>query len=285
MLYNLFINNYLKDTVNNYLMDIHQNIHKKLEYFINNKKIPHIIFYGPSGSGKRTILNTFIEKIYKNDKKMMKEYVMYVNCAHGKGIRFIRDELKFFAKTNIQNQNGIFFKSIILFNAGNLTTDAQSALRRCIEQFSHTTRFFIIVENTDLLLKPILSRFCNIYIPHPFIKQKRLCLHDLKKKDFSSLFLNKKNEWLKKKIDKKSNYNTIHKCKELSVILYEKGFNGLDLMNYIEKCNLKNDEKYKLLIYLDKMRKEFRNEKIIIYIILYNLFIQKKIVLENIVSI
>ena len=41
---------------------------------------------------------------------MIKEYVMYVNCAHGKGIRFIRDELKFFAKTNIQNQNGIFFK-------------------------------------------------------------------------------------------------------------------------------------------------------------------------------
>ena len=30
---------------------------------------------------------------------------MYVNCAHnnGKGIRFIRDELKFFAKTNIHN--------------------------------------------------------------------------------------------------------------------------------------------------------------------------------------
>ena len=153
--------------------NIHENIHKKLEYFINNKRIPHIIFYGPSGSGKRTILNDFIEKIYKNDKKMIKEYVMYVNCAHGKGIRFIRDELKFFAKINIQNQNGIFFKSIILFNAGNLTTDAQSALRRCIEQFSHTTRFFIIVENTDLLLKPILSRFCNIYIPHPIINEKR----------------------------------------------------------------------------------------------------------------
>ena len=66
-----------------------------------------------------------------------------------------------------------FLKSIILFNAGNLTTDAQSALRRCIEQFSHTTRFFIIVENTDLLLKPILSRFCNIYIPHPIINEKR----------------------------------------------------------------------------------------------------------------
>jgi hypothetical protein len=286
MLYNVFINNYLKIIINYYLMEkIHENIHKKLEYFIEHKKIPHIIFYGPSGSGKRSILNTFIEKIYKKDKKMMKEYVMYVNCAHGKGIRFIRDELKFFAKTNIQNQNGVFFKSIILFNAGNLTTDAQSALRRCIEQFSHTTRFFIIVENTDLLLKPILSRFCNVYIPHPVINNKRICLHDIKKKDFSLLFLNKRNEWFKKKLDKKNNYNSIQKCKELSLILYEKGFNALDLMNYIEKSTLKDIEKYKLLIYLDKIRKEFRNEKLLIYIILYKLFIRKQITLENIISI
>ena len=71
---------------------------------------------------------------------------MYINCAHGKGIRFIRDELKFFAKTNIQHKNGNIFKSVILFNADKLTTDAQSALRRCIEQFSHTTRFFIVID-------------------------------------------------------------------------------------------------------------------------------------------
>ena len=122
---------------------------------------------------------------------------MYVNCAHSKGIRFIRDELKFFAKTNIQNQNGLFFKSIVLFNAGNLTTDAQSALRRCIEQFSHTTRFFIIVEDTNLLLKPILSRFCNIHIPLPIINNNRLSLHNIQKITDSKYYNNKIN-WLKK---------------------------------------------------------------------------------------
>jgi len=154
-------------------LTIHENIVKKLNYFIENKEIPHIIFYGPSGSGKHELLNFFINKIYNNNKVFIKEYVMYVNCAHGKGIRFIRDELKFFAKTNINNHQGSIFKSIILFNAGNLTTDAQSALRRCIEQFSHTTRFFIIIEDIDSLLKPILSRFCNIYIPLPCINGKK----------------------------------------------------------------------------------------------------------------
>ena len=172
-----------------------------------------------------------------------------------------------------------------MFNADNLTTDAQSALRRCIEQFSHTTRFFIIVENTDLLLKPILSRFCNIYIPHPLINDKRICLHDLKKKNLNKNILSKKELWLKKKLDKKTNYNTIQKCKTLTLTLYEKGFSALDLMNYIEKSSIDNVLKYKLLIYIDKIRKEFRNEKILIYIILYNILMRKMIILENIISI
>ena len=142
-------------------MDIHKKIKRKLDYFVKQNKIPHIVFHGPSGSGKRTILEYLINKIYVNPLNT-KKYVMYINCAHGKGIRFIRDELKFFAKTNIQNKNGSIFKSIVLFNADKLTTDAQSALRRCIEQFSHTTRFFIVIDEYRKLLKPIISRFCNI---------------------------------------------------------------------------------------------------------------------------
>ena len=78
--------------------DIHKNIKNKLDKFIELNKIPHIIFYGESGSGKRYILNYFIKKIYTKEER--KNYTMYVNCAHGKGIKFIRNELKFFA--NIQ---------------------------------------------------------------------------------------------------------------------------------------------------------------------------------------
>ena len=54
-------------------------------------------------------------------------------------------------------QNNLLFKSIILSNADKLTIDAQSALRRCIEEFSHTTRFFILLEDYNNLLKPIIS--------------------------------------------------------------------------------------------------------------------------------
>ena len=45
-------------------LNIHKNIIEKIDYFIENKKIPHIIFFGPSGSGKRYVLNYLINNIY-----------------------------------------------------------------------------------------------------------------------------------------------------------------------------------------------------------------------------
>jgi DNA polymerase III delta prime subunit len=158
-------------------LEIHQNIKEKLKYFHSIHKIPNIIFNGPSGSGKSTIVNDFISLIYDGNREKIKDFVMYVNCAHGKGIKFIREELKFFAKTHIPSNEGNTFKSIVLFNGDKLTMDAQSALRRCIELFSHNTRFFIIVEDKYKLLKPILSRFCEIYIPEPTFNDKIINLY------------------------------------------------------------------------------------------------------------
>jgi hypothetical protein len=142
-----------------------ENVLKQLKYFISVRKIPNLIFHGSSGTGKRTIVGNFINQIYEGDRNRVKSNVMFVNCAHGKGIKFIRDELKYFAKANMQCNDNNMFKSIVLMNADELTIDAQSAFRRCIELFSHNTRFFIIVENKYKLLNPILSRFCEIYIP------------------------------------------------------------------------------------------------------------------------
>ena len=94
-----------------------QRLAKHLDYFLEIKKIPHIIFHGPSGAGKRTLVYYFLDKIYDNDKFLKQNYIMFVNCAQGKGIKFIRDELKFFAKTHINYKNGDVFKTIILSNA------------------------------------------------------------------------------------------------------------------------------------------------------------------------
>ena len=239
---------------------LHHKIKKKLDYFIEKNKIPHIIFYGPNGSGKKTLLLDFINKIYNYDKSKINQYAMFVNCAHGKGISFIRDELKFFAKTNI-HKNIDLIKSIILFNADMLTTDAQSALRRCIEKFSHTTRFFIVVENENRLLKPILSRFCNFYVGLPILNENQKSLYKEKKEIHSNLeFFKKRQNYLKKKLNNKNNFKSMIDCNNLVNLLYNKAYSSLDIIKYIEQ-DKKNKEKQKFLIYFDLIRTEFRNDK------------------------
>ena len=258
-------------------MKIHTNLREKLKMMIENKKIPHIIFHGPSGSGKRSLLEDFIREIYNDDNKKIKQYVMYVNCAQGKGIRFIREQLKFFAKTNIQNKKGYFFKSIVLFNADKLTTDAQSALRRCIERFSHTTRFFIIVEDKNKLLKPILSRFCNIFVSYPLVNNKKCNLHLLQTRKKQS----KRICWLKKQLNNPAHFVSIQKCHHLASKLYEKGYHIFDLFTFIEK-EMALENKYFYLVYFDSIREQFRNEKILLFQLLFFVFMRPKFDLENI---
>ena len=259
-------------------METHPKIHDKLQTMVKNKKIPHIVFHGPSGGGKRSLLGSFIQAIYNNNNEKIKQYVMYVNCAHSKGIRYIREQLKFFAKTNIQNKKGFFFKSIVLFNAEKLTMDAQSALRRCIERFSHTTRFFIVVEDKNKLLKPILSRFCNIYIPLPTINNVKCNLHLAQEEKNSK---DKRYIWLKKQLNKKGNFTSIIKCHNLAIKLYERGYHIFDLINFIEKdSTLPN--KYFYLVYFDRIRIEFRNEKLLMFHILFIIFMRPNLSLENI---
>jgi DNA polymerase III delta prime subunit len=272
-------------------LNIHQTIKDKLSYFHKIHKIPNIIFHGPSGSGKRTIVNDFIHKIYDNDKDKIKNFTMYVNCAHGKGIKFIRDELKFFAKTHINCNGGDIFKSIILLNADKLTMDAQSALRRCIELFSHNTRFFIIIEDKYNLLKPILSRFCEIYVPEPEYNNKIINLYKynidetFKMREFQEPHLEK----LKKMIEK-TTLVKILKVNDLIILsakLYEKGYSAMDVIELLETNKfllekITNGKKYELLITYNKVRKEFRNEKLLILFILNFLFLSSDLSLENI---
>jgi DNA polymerase III delta prime subunit len=268
-------------------LPIHQNIKDKLEYFHSIHKIPNIIFNGPSGSGKSTIVNDFISLIYDGNKEKIKDFVMYVNCAHGKGIKFIREELKFFAKTHINSNGGNTFKSIVLLNGDKLTMDAQSALRRCIELFSHNTRFFIIVEDKYKLLKPILSRFCEIYISEPEYKGKIINLYKYNLDETFKLtdIKMQRNEWLKKELTK---FN-MQKITELDLLvfvtkLYEKAYNALDIIKILENgfSSISMEKKYELLIAFSKVKKEIRNEKLLLMFVLNFIFLDKTMNLENI---
>jgi hypothetical protein len=257
----------------------HKTILKKLDYFVNNNKIPNLIFYGDSGAGKSTIIKYIINQIYKSNPDHINKFVMFINCAHGKGIKFIRDDLKFFAKTHINIEKGLI-KSIVLLNADKLTVDAQSALRRCIEQYSHTTRFFIKVEDCSQLLKPITSRFSSIYVPIP--KEGNLHKFFLTAHDHEKKTKKKRLIWLKRYLNRRNTNSKISHISLLSIVsfLYHKGYTCIDVIEYFNKFYNTFDDtfdikrKYQIILYFHKTKKDIRNEKILMYNILAKIFIR-----------
>jgi DNA polymerase III delta prime subunit len=281
---------------NPFLLPVHTTVQEKLDIFLKNNKVPHIIFHGNSGVGKRTIVYDFLNKIYNNDKYKLKTNVMHVNCSHFKGIKFIREELKFFAKINIQPNSGINFKTIVLLNADYLTIDAQSALRRCIELYSFNTRFFIIVENKYKLLNPILSRFCEIYIPNYIVNNQVLNLYQNKLNyiyDFKELnetkmiqihtfFANKMIDLVINENDgiSKDNVNITHiKLTELSAELYEAGLSAIDMIKYIGTSGKWTEiQIIEVSMEYYKVKSEFRCEKLLLLYILDYIFFRSKII-------
>jgi hypothetical protein len=135
-------------------------------------------------------------------------------------------------------------------------------------------------------MKPILSRFCEIYIPEPPVNLYQYNLSNVfKTKDTNSQRL----EWLKKKIQTYAIKTelTVNELMTIAVQIYEKGYSGLDIIYLLKKTTyLENlitiEKRYELLMCLSRIRKEFRNEKLIILFILNFLFISSNISLENI---
>lgn len=254
-------------------LQIHGHIKQKLRAFYESKKIPHLIFHGAPGSGKLTLVNEFISMIYQHDRAKIKANVMVVNCSHGKGIKFIREELKFFAKTNIQTNSGVFFKTILLLNAHHLTIDAQSALRRCIELFSYNTRFFIVVENKNKLLNPILSRFCEIYVPEFVDGGKVVNLHQYEirqKMDTSGL---KQTVYgvISQQMDNVGVVPSRQQLTDMAHELYENGVSCMDLVEWLKTHKLDRVQRgvdAKINMCYHKIKSEFRCEKLLMFYIL-----------------
>ncbi len=283
-------------------------IEERLNNFITSKQVPNILFHGKSGTGKRTIVSTFLSNIYKHNPMLLKTSVMHVNCSLGKGIKFVREDLKNFAKSNINTNNGIF-KSIVLYNADYLTIDAQSALRRCIEIFSTNTRFFIIIEDKYKLFNPILSRFCEIHIPEllennndnaNFHKYRiincidtstsdnteRCLLIANELKELHNTFMNMPIADAGAGADKTAE-SFMDKLINCSDKLYKNGVSSFDIVDVIQNQNpiyvdfLTDTQKNNVSFLFQKTRYEFRNETLFMYYLLDFVFMRYCVINKN----
>lgn len=141
--------------------------HRKIfESFIDAKEIPHLLFYGPPGSGKTTIAMILIKACASAD--------LVLNASSSdRGIMTIKTTVKNFARsTNIKKgrTNIIFFDE-----ADGITSDAQFALKNTIEKWHKNCRFIFTANHLDKVIPEIQSR-C-MFFQFEQVSQKALVVY------------------------------------------------------------------------------------------------------------
>jgi replication factor C subunit 2/4 len=125
-----------------------------------NSNMPHLLFYGPPGSGKTSAILAIANQLYGPIK--FSERVIELNASDDSGINAVRHKIITFAEMKIGNPDKNYpcppYKIVILDEADAMTTEAQSALRKVMEDLSSITRFCFICNYIEQISEPISSR-------------------------------------------------------------------------------------------------------------------------------
>lgn len=124
----------------------------------NTSEMPHLLFSGSAGVGKTTTALCLAREILGDS---WREYTLELNASDERGINMVRERVKKFARFSGLDTN-IPFKLVILDEADEMTSDAQTALRRIIEDTSKHCRFIMIANNISKIIEPLQSR-CAVF--------------------------------------------------------------------------------------------------------------------------
>ena len=129
---------------------------ERLKSYVERDDLSHMLFAGPAGVGKTTSAIAIARELYGEN---WEENFLELNASDERGIDVVRDRVKSFARTSF---GGHGYRIIFLDEADALTSDAQSALRRTMEQFSNNVRFILSCNYSSQIIDPIQSR-CAVF--------------------------------------------------------------------------------------------------------------------------
>ena len=176
-------------------LSYHEDITNRLQFFADRPSaLPHLMFYGPPGAGKKTRVMALLRSIYgagaerlRLDKRtfttptnksvdihMISSNYHIELCPGDAGLNdryVVQDVIKEMAQSKSivggSSSKSIEYKIVVLVEVDRLTRQAQAALRRTMEKYSSSCRIILICNNPSKVIDPVRSRCLGIRVPSP----------------------------------------------------------------------------------------------------------------------
>jgi replication factor C subunit 3/5 len=186
----LWVDKYRPKTLDQ--LDHYPAVTEQLMTLAKGGDVPHLLFYGPPGVGKRTRAMALLAELYghhntekvKIDQKTLETssgrrvdihlisgmYHVELNPSDvGYFDRIVIQEIiKELAQTQQISINAPReYKIVVIHEADHLTREAQHALRRTMEKYMSNLRLFLICNHLGKMIEPLQSRCILIRIPAP----------------------------------------------------------------------------------------------------------------------
>lgn len=185
----LFVDKYSPRSIND--VSFHQEEINILKNMSEDKSVPHIIFHGGEGVGKKTLINFFLEMMYNKDIYNLTESIYKVSTSGNKVIDVPIKQSNYHIVIEPNNNNSdryliqdvvckyaqkmpleVFtskktFKVVLINNIDNLPYYAQTSLRRTMEKYSETCRFIMWCKTLSKVIEPIRSRCYSFKVSAP----------------------------------------------------------------------------------------------------------------------
>lgn len=126
-----------------------------IESCIQEKNIPHLLFYGPAGTGKSSMVNVLLHELGVNTGD-----ILYMNTSEERSINDVREKVLRFVPTLAYG----LYKVVILEEFDAMSIDGQNSLKRICEDYADNVRFIFTTNQVQKIIPPLRSRCQEVHI-------------------------------------------------------------------------------------------------------------------------